>query len=113
MSVQFFDEYDEKHSTDLKKCENDSEKIWEPPGEFSECNVSNMPQAGDRSSIFWPLDNKYYLGTVDSISQHGKNLINYDDDDEETLTFNDEEWRYEQSATLPAGSGFVITIQKQ
>lgn len=56
------------------------------------CNLKNSnPNAGDRISVFWPIDNKYYHGTIDSVENSGQQVVKYEDDDVEELNVNNEE----------------------
>lgn len=79
----------------------------DPPGDYSGAN--NIPVAGDRISVYWPLDEQYYSGTVDAIQPNGLHTIKYDDNDVETLDLSKDTWRNETSVFSMA-SKFVKTL---
>lgn len=56
------------------------------------------PELGDRLEVYWPLDDRYYAGSVMDVKEDGRHLIHYDDDEDEELQLTDEVWRYERSA---------------
>lgn len=69
------------------------------------------PSVGDRVEIFWTMDNMYYPGTVSQITESGEHVINYDDDDVETLTLSNETWRFKPSqSSLNAALGNFCTL---
>jgi hypothetical protein len=57
---------------------------------------------GTRLDVFWPLDNRYYSGTVTALgSVPAQVSLLYDDDETEWIDLNERDFRL-----LPAGGGF-------
>lgn len=48
----------------------------------------------DRIEIYWPLDSSFYAGKATEITNEGKHVVTYDNDDVETLNILDESWRF-------------------
>ena len=62
--------------------------------------------------MYWTLENQYFPGTVNSIESNGFRVIQYDDNDIETLNLNDEKWDFELPTTLnSAYSGFSTALK--
>lgn len=64
---------------------------------------------GDIISVFRPLENQYFPGTVDYVNLNGQHVIKYDDEDVETLTLANEDWWFEHSSTFHASKMWFIT----
>lgn len=62
--------------------------------ETSIADPAVLTALGDLVEVFWPLDNKFYHGTVDTIHADGQCTIQYDDGDTEVLDMATETWRY-------------------
>ena len=78
-------------------------QIKEPnDDDFSTENPNAEPSVGDKVSVLWPLDAKFYPGTVMSEAQDGSRHIQYDDGDTEQLDMTTEVWRFQDP--LPASS---------
>ncbi|KAF7843194.1 Sister chromatid cohesion protein PDS5 isogeny B-B [Senna tora] len=61
--------------------------------EASEIRDCNEPLVGSKINVWWPLDKRFYEGTVDSYdSVKGKHKILYDDGDVEVLNLKKERW---------------------
>ena len=60
---------------------------------------TSMPSSGDKIKVFWPLDSKYYHGTVSHIDESGQYKITYDDGDIELLNLAEEDWQPEPQTT--------------
>ena len=58
-------------------------------------NFSNVvPNVGDRVSVFWPLEDRFFIGTVHSEADDGRLNIHYDDRDKECLDMTTEKWNF-------------------
>lgn len=55
------------------------------------------------------MDNKCYSGPIDSTNDTGQHVITYDDDEVETLSLADKDWRYTPSGTLQSWTGNIMT----
>lgn len=53
--------------------------------DFTSTTPNIETSIGDRIAVYWPLDEKYYDGVVESIGQDGKNNILYNENDRESL----------------------------
>lgn len=73
--------------------------------DFSTENAKSEPVIGDRISVFWPLDDQFYDGTVQSADDNGRFEIHYDDGDTENLELTNEHWKF--ASVLPASTGRV------
>ena len=84
-------EHDEIHHSENHHIESENSES-EPPGDFTCANSKNthnssvsdspnddLPATGDRISVYWPLENQYFPGTVNSIESNGFRVIQYDD----------------------------------
>lgn len=61
---------------------------------ISDDNV--VPQVGDSISVFWPMDDQFYPGTVHDV-ENDQHTIHYDDGDVEVLNLSEEQWQYNDS----------------
>lgn len=53
--------------------------------DFENSGISDIiPHVGDKIEVYWPLENKYYPGTVEAKQDDGKLSVAYDDGDMET-----------------------------
>lgn len=84
--------------------ESEMKKCSEPPGDFSGANNQPKPGTGDRISVYWPLDDQYYSGTVNSIDPNGSHVIHYDDDEIETLNLSNESWKFVSTNSVVAST---------
>ncbi|XP_077238085.1 uncharacterized protein LOC143879538 isoform X2 [Tasmannia lanceolata] len=58
---------------------------------------------GSKIKVWWPDDEKFYEGVVDSFDKsNGKHTIHYLDDEEEVLMLKDEKWEFLKSFTAKA-----------
>ncbi|KAK2452858.1 nucleolar protein dao-5 [Trifolium repens] len=65
------------------------------PGKEKGSDIKKNGQSlvGQRVKVWWPEDNEFYKGVVDSFdSSSKKHKVSYDDGDEEVLNFDDEKW---------------------
>ncbi|CAJ2675066.1 unnamed protein product [Trifolium pratense] len=65
------------------------------PGKEKGSDIKKNDQSlvGKRVKVWWPEDNEFYKGVVDSFdSSSKKHTVSYDDGDEEILNFDDEKW---------------------
>lgn len=67
--------------------------------EYSDESNPAVPRSGDRIEVYWPTDNQFYPGTVNSASD-GKHTVNYDDCDIENLTMTNDTGQYASSAVV-------------
>lgn len=74
-------------------CDEENVVINEPPGNFviSDC-ATVLPVVGSLISEYWPLENQYYIRTLNAIND-GKHIYMYDDDDVETLNLDSDTWK--------------------
>ena len=50
---------------------------------------------GDRIEVYWPMDTKFYSGTISSSKcGNGKHKVTYDDGDVEILDLSKERWSH-------------------
>lgn len=82
------------------------------PGEFSddwadatsEIGVADEqpinPPVSALVEIFWPLENRFFRGSVDAVT-NGLLHIKYDDGDSETLKMDNENWRFSSAVVVP------------
>lgn len=89
---------DENPDADEREFEHDKSPPFHHEYSTSECEPS-LPRTGDCVDIFWPLDNSYYSGTVQSIDEDGKHNIEYDDGEDEVLYMREETWRFSTCKT--------------
>lgn len=81
--------------------ETQQPETQQPEPEYSNSdfeNISNsdmIPNVGDKVEVYWPLDNTYYPGTIESEQEDGKLSVAYDDGDMEILNFSTETWKYQ------------------
>ena len=54
---------------------------------------------GDRVSVFWPDDNEYYPGVVQSANEDGLLNVHYDDGNSECLDMTKETWKLLRAAS--------------
>ena len=56
-----------------------------------------QPTVGDKVSVFWPEDEKYYSGSISKVSDGdpAKYHVSYDDGDREVLDLNSEVWKFD------------------
>ena len=67
----------------------------EPRYGDSETEVEiDLPQIGDQISVYWPLDDQFYNGTVKKINDN-QFTINYNDGDVEELDLMQENWKHQ------------------
>ncbi len=60
----------------------------------------SLPQIGQDVEVYWPLDQKFYPGVIDSIDpKTQEHHITYEDGDIEKLSMQDETWRYKDTGT--------------
>ena len=104
--VDCIDNSEQPQTAENADSRNENDQI----GDFNGTNDETLPISGDRISIFWPIDNRYYTGTVQSVESDGIRVVHYDDDDVEKLNLSTENWKYD--ATVSAStSGFSNTLQ--
>ena len=76
--------------------------------DFSTDDLHGLPSVGDKISVFWPLYDTYYDGTVGAQQEENGNLtINYEDGETECLNMTEEEWKY--TNTINASSSNITT----
>lgn len=99
----FFEKLDEGTSF----CANDIENYATFPG-ISKASLitktNDQLTRGDRVSVCWPYDGKYYPGTLQHLHRDGFVIILYDVDEREKLNMKNEIWQSEQSLTGNAES---------
>ncbi|KAK9666513.1 hypothetical protein RND81_14G190100 [Saponaria officinalis] len=98
----------------------DSEKKLLKQHEFSETKVietrhGNKSYADDvvgrRIKVWWPLDRRYYEGTVTMFdASTGKHKVDYDDGDEEILSLRKESWKFTSDETP---TDFELNLESQ
>ncbi len=70
-----------------------------------------QPKEGDRIQVFWPLDNRYYTGTVSKIGRLGKVNVTYDDGEKETLKLENETWKYDSNDASCSNANIMPRLQ--
>lgn len=75
-------------------------------------NSANVEQCdGDQISVLWPLDQKYYPGTVHSAEDDGRVNLHYDDGDTECLDMKKEVWKLTNTlASSSSQSSSVLQV---
>lgn len=87
----------ELHESIIRYIESTDEvgECEEHPGDFDMSSdnkrTTTPPNTGDLISVYWPLENKYFTGTVKIFNSDRMRVIHYDDDDQETLNLVDEQ----------------------
>ena len=56
-----------------------------------------LPLVGDKIEVLWPAESTYFLGVVAEVTDNNQHVIVYDDGDMETLTMDEQEWRFNDS----------------
>lgn len=69
-----------------------------PMIKFSSDNLT----PGDKFSLYWPIADQFYSGSVSSVDSSGLCKISYDDGDVEILDMNEEIWRFTDSLIASA-----------
>lgn len=69
-----------------------------------------FPSFGDNIKVFWPLDDTYKPGVVDSIDDQSLYHIQYNDDKREVLDMGRENWRF-TSNRLSASSSSTKSLE--
>ena len=72
--------------------------------DFSSDTAQIEPCVGDKISVFWPLDQEYYPGIVESEENDGRINVKYDDGDTECLDITKEVWKFNDSLTSSSSS---------
>lgn len=85
-------------STDVYFLTHDLLPDYRTNNSFSDSPV--VPKVGDRIEIFWPIDNAFYPGQIQSL-QNGQHCIHYDDGDTEAMNMTSEAWRFLSASTQP------------
>lgn len=81
---------------------------------FAESDSLIFPAVGDSIEVFWPLDNQYYNGTVENISDNNVFTINYDDGEVENIPdMSKENWRFSSSAMLHEISATNLVVSNE
>ena len=63
--------------------------------EEPDCIGQNLPAAGDKIEVYWPLDKKFYEGCIQKHDVNtGKYSVHYTDKGKENLKLQDEVWNY-------------------
>lgn len=95
----------DKNSNNDKNPNEDTNSGDEEPG-FS----NSGPTIGDIVQVYWPLDNKYYSGKVDSYnSSTGEHHVLYDDGEKEDLNFKNEVWKPSNSNDPLSANEVLLT----
>ena len=68
-----------------------------------------MPGVGDRISVFWPLEDQSFKGTVHSEAEDGRLNIHNDDGNEECLDISQEKWKF-ADALAASSSAFSESL---
>lgn len=63
-----------------------------------------LPQVGDNIEVYWPLDMKYYPGTVTNVADTGYHTVSYSDGDTEDLLIDKEDWRFSSAHTVKSST---------
>ena len=70
------------------RTEEMTSKDFDPPD-------SSKIAIGDRIEVYWPMDRKFYSGTISSSNcTSSKHEVMYDDGDVEILDLSKERWNY-------------------
>lgn len=60
----------------------------------------NSPSVEERVDIYWSLVKQFYPCLTDTISDAGKHIIHYDNDDHRVVDISNKTWRLETSVLL-------------
>lgn len=80
--------------------------------DFSAEPSKSEPECGDRISVFWPLDDQFYDGTVHSANEDGRFEVHYDDGESECLDLTKEQWKFASAlpaSTVTVSNGLQVT----
>ena len=78
--------------------------------DFSAESSTVVPGIRDRISVFWPLQNQSFIGTVHSEAEDGRLNVHYDDGDVECLNISNERWQF-ANALAASSSTFPESLK--
>ena len=74
-------------------------------------NLQTDIHLGDRLRVYWPMDDKYYPGQINTIYNNGEVDVLYDDGDVERLNLDNEAWEFTgESYFMPASSAELMEV---
>ncbi|EPS63050.1 hypothetical protein M569_11739, partial [Genlisea aurea] len=89
----------------LQKCATTPKEDSGGPGE---------DVVGRKINVWWPMDEKYYPGTVKSFDVvKKKHVILYDDGDVEILRLDKERWKLIESSKNPAHRAAALLVKEE
>lgn len=71
--------------------------------EFSKKSANVEPSVCDSKAVFWPFDDHFYPGTLNSAKKDGRLNIHYDDGQTEGLEFLNGVWKFSYTRTANCG----------
>lgn len=98
--------------SDPLQCKESKEDEQKHDVNFSTTDPNIEPVIGDRASIFWPIDQEFYPGQIESEANGGQVNIQYDDGGSECLKMYNETWKFLHASSVNSNQNVVISTEK-